>query len=190
MDRIRARSNLALPVAAVLVFAAAAGFLALRSRDDQPSASGSALGLLGAQQLRLNEPAPDFRLASVRDENEALRLSDLRGKAVVVNFYASWCGPCRTELPAFEAVSREMASDVAFIAINVSESRQDALGILQSAGVTFPAVLDSDGSVAERYGLRGMPSTFLLDRDGVVRKFGPGAVDAETLRTELQAILR
>ncbi len=54
---------------------------------------------------------------------------------------------------------------------------------------TFPAVLDLDGSVSERYGLRGMPSTFLLDADGVVRKFGPGAIDAETLRTELLAII-
>ena len=187
----RIRSNLLLVAVGVAVFGAAVGFFAFRGGAPEPegTADGKALGLLDGQQLRLGEPAPDFSLVSVRDENEVLRLSDLRGKAVVVNFYASWCGPCRQELPEFEAVSRELADEVAFLAVNVNESRGDALGILESTGATFPAVLDSDGSVAERYGLRGMPSTFLLDSNGVVRKFGPGAVDGETLRTELLAII-
>lgn len=187
----RLRSNLALAVVGIAVFGAAVGFLALRGGGSEPdsAADGNALGLLDGQQLRLGEPAPDFTLESVREENTFLRLSDLRGKVVVVNFYASWCGPCRQELPDFEAVSREMAEEVAFIAVNVSESRGDALGILESTGATFPAVLDSDGSVAERYGLRGMPSTYLVDANGIVRKFGPGAVDAETLRSELLAII-
>lgn len=187
----RLRSNLALAVVGIAVFGAAVGFLAFRGGDSDPdgAADGKALGILDGQQLRLGEPAPDFTLVSVRDENEFLRLSDFRGKAVVVNFYASWCGPCRQELPDFEAVSREMAEEVAFIAVNVSESRGDALGILEETGVSFPAVLDSDGSVAERYGLRGMPSTYLLDANGVVHKFGPGAVDGETLRSELLAII-
>ena len=175
----------------VSVFGAVVGFLALQGGASEPdgTAAGNVLGLLDGQQLRLGEPAPDFALASVRDENEFVRLSDLRGKAVVVNFYASWCGPCRQELPEFESVSRELADEVAFIAVNVNESRGDALGILESTGVTFLAVLDSDGSVAARYALRGLPSTFLLDANGIVRKIRPGAVDVETLRSELLAII-
>lgn len=188
----RLRSNLVLTLVGVAVFGAAFGFLALREGGSPHGGAAHVTprGLLDEQQLRLGEPAPDFALVSVRDEGELIRLSELRGKAVVVNFYASWCGPCRQELPAFEKVSRELSSDVAFIAVNVQESRADAVGILDSTGVTFPAVLDEDGSVAQRYGLRGMPSTFLLDADGVVRKFGSGAIDAETLRTELLAIIK
>lgn len=186
-----AMSNVLLVLLGVGVFAGAAAFLAIRanSSDQDGAPAGESPGLLDDNRLELGAPAPDFALPSVRSENEVLRLSGLRGKAVVVNFYASWCGPCRQELPDFEAVSREFADEVTFIAVNVQESRADALRILEETGATFPAVLDSDGEVAARYGLRGMPSTYLLDAEGVVRKFGPGALDADTLRSELRELL-
>jgi cytochrome c biogenesis protein CcmG/thiol:disulfide interchange protein DsbE len=190
-EKFRLRSNLLLAVGGAALFAGAAAFLAIRagSFDGDGAAAGTRLGLIDDNRVAIGEPAPGFALASVRTESEVLHLSDFRGKAVVVNFYASWCGPCRQELPDFEAVSRDLAAEVAFIAVNVQESRADALGILDETGATFPAVLDTDGEVARRYGLRGMPSTYLLDADGVVRKFGPGALDAETLRTELREII-
>lgn len=180
-----------LALLAATVFVGVAGYMiasAVRSPSGADSA-GVRTGLLDDRRLALGEPAPDFALASVRGEAEVIRLSAFRGKAVVINFYASWCGPCRRELPDFEIVAGEFADSVAFIAVNVQESRQNALRILDETGATFPAVLDSEGDVARRYGLRGMPSTYVLDAAGVVRKLGPGAIDADTLRQELREVI-
>lgn len=169
-----------------------AGAYVVLGSASSPSAdhpAGATTGILDDRRLTLGEPAPDFALVSVRAQNEVIRLSSFRGKAVVVNFYASWCGPCRRELPDFEILAREFADNVAFIAVNVQESHSNALRILDETGATFPAVLDSNGDVARRYGLRGLPSTYVLDASGVVRQLGPGAIDAETLRAEINAAL-
>ena len=183
-------STWVLVAVAALAFSAAAVFSTWTASSEPASETGkSRTGLLDQRQLALDEPAPDFELVSVRDERKVIRLSDLRGKAVVVNFYASWCGPCRQELPDFEIVSHEFSDRVVILAVNAQESPASALGILRDTGATFPAVLDTNGEVARRYGVRGMPSTYLLDASGVVRKFGPGALDADTLRTELRTIL-
>lgn len=170
-------------VAGVVILATGGG-----SRSPDHSVS-TALGVLDDRKLAEGEPAPDFALVSVRSSDEVIRLSSFRGKVVVVNFYASWCGPCRRELPDFESLANEFAAEVAFIAVNVQESRSSALRILEETGATFPAVLDSQGEVARRYGLRGMPSTYVLDATGVVRQMGPGAIDRETLKAEIQAAL-
>ena len=184
-----AKSGWLLAVVGALAFSAVAGFAVFRAGPSGPGPGAATVGLLDQRQIAQDEPAPDFALVSVRNEGDVLRLSDLRGKVVVLNFYASWCGPCRRELPDFEVISKEFSGSVAFLAVNVRESPADALRILQETGATFPAVLDSDGDVARRYALRGMPSTFVLDDSGVVRKMGPGAIDADTLRGEIRAIL-
>lgn len=187
----RVRSNLWLALAGAIVFAGAAGYMIMKvpSSPSGEGPSSASIGLLDDRRLALGEPAPDFALASVREDGEVIRLSTFLGKAVVVNFYASWCGPCRRELPDFEIVAGEFEDSVAFIAVNVQESQSNALRILVETGATFPAVLDSQGDVARRYGLRGMPSTYVLDASGVVRKFGPGAIDADTLRQELREVI-
>lgn len=189
--KLPGKSNLLLAAGGAALFAGVAAFMAIRtgSPNEDGAGAGTRVGLLDDNRVAIGEAAPDFALPSARSQGEVLQLSDFRGKAVVVNFYASWCGLCRQELPAFEAVANELAGQVTFIAVNVQESRTDALGILDETGATFPAVLDTDGEVARRYGLRGMPSTYLLDAEGVVRKFGPGAVVDGTLRSELRAII-
>lgn len=187
----RVRSNSWLALVGAIVFVGAAGYMiatGVWSRSDAGPV-GVRTGLLDDHRLALGEPAPDFALASVRGEGKVIRLSEFRGQVVVVNFYASWCGPCRRELPDFEIIAGEFKNSVAFIAVNVQESQANALRILDETGATFPAVLDTKGDVARRYGLRGMPSTYLLDASGVVRKFGPGAIDADTLRQELKEVV-
>ena len=184
-----AKSRWVLTVFGALAFSAVAGFVVFRDGPSVPEPGAATVGLLDQRQIAQDEAAPDFALVSVRNEGDVLRLSDLRGKVVVLNFYASWCGPCRRELPDFEVISKEFSGSVAFLAVNVRESPADALRILQETGATFPAVLDPDGDVARRYGLRGMPTTFVLDGAGVVRKMGPGAIDAGTLRGEIREVL-
>ena len=182
-------SSWGLTILGALAFSGVIGLAVFRADRSGPEPLTVTVGLLDQRQLAEGDIAPDFALVSVRDEGKIIRLSDLRGKAVVVNFYASWCGPCRQELPDFEIVSHEFSDRVVILAVNVQESPASALGILRDTGATFPAVLDTNGEVARRYGIRGMPSTYLLDASGIVRKSGPGAIDAERLRTELRAIL-
>ncbi len=185
--QLRLRSDLVLLTVGIGVFAAVLAFFLVRAGTE--GAPELNTGVIGGGTIEIGSAPPDFVLESVREPGALVRLSDHQGKVVVVNFYASWCGPCRQELPDFEQVSREFADEVVFIAVNVQESRDQATGILDETGVTFTAVLDADGAVANAYRVQGMPSTYLLDADGILRKFGPGAIDGETLRQELRAIL-
>lgn len=137
-----------------------------------------AVGPLDARTVEVGQPAPDFALEAL-GPTSALRLSDFRGRIVVLNFWASWCGPCRQEMPEFQAeyTRRGPQGDVVILAVNALslDSRRDAERFIQEMEVTFPVVFDTSGAVGERYRVRGLPSTFFIDRAGVVRgaTFGP-----------------
>jgi thiol-disulfide isomerase/thioredoxin len=144
-----------------------------------------ATGMLDTHRAEIGRPAPDFELVDVRDGRTPHRLSDFRGRTVVLNWYASWCGPCRAELPYFQDAYRSLGGDVVFLAINVEESRADAASILAETGATFPAVLDSEALVAAGYDIRGLPSTFFVDAQGILRAGGSGGISAGVLAGEL-----
>jgi cytochrome c biogenesis protein CcmG, thiol:disulfide interchange protein DsbE len=139
---------------------------------------GVALGPLDERTVEVGQPAPDFVLEA-RGRAQPLRLSDFRGKVVVLNFWASWCGPCRQEMPEFQAeyARRGADPDVVILAVNALslDVRRDAERFIEEMEVTFPVVFDAGGDVGERYRVRGLPSTFFIDRGGVVRAatFGP-----------------
>jgi cytochrome c biogenesis protein CcdA/peroxiredoxin len=118
--------------------------------------------------------APDF--TSVTDTGEAVTLSELRGQVVLINFWATWCGPCRIEMPEFEAAyqaNREAGFTI--VAINNQETLEDVAGFREEMAVSFPFVMDERGALQREYGVFSYPSTFILDRDGVIiaRQFGP-----------------
>lgn len=118
--------------------------------------------------------APDFRLLS--REGPAISLSDFRGKTVILNFWASWCVPCKEEMPYLEAIHRERGGQgVVVLGVNIEEEKGTVDQFMQEMGLTFPVVLDSNGSVTNRYFVRYIPTTFILDKDGVIRlkKVGP-----------------
>ena len=113
--------------------------------------------------------APVFELARLPGEGE-LSLDELRGKAVVLNFWASWCGPCKEETPLLErAWQRWQKRDVVFVGVNVKDFRGDALDFMREYGVTYPNVYDGKGSTIGRYGVTGYPETYFIDADGRVR---------------------
>ena len=132
------------------------------------------LALLGAAPLpalavESGQPAPAFEGASLRG-GDALRLESYRGKVVYLDFWASWCGPCRQSLPQLEKLRNEIkARGFEVIAINVDENPQDGLNFLKKYPVTYPIVQDSHGVLAQLYDVKGMPSSYLIDRKGVVR---------------------
>ena len=103
-------------------------------------------------------------------------------KPLVVNFFAAWCSPCRAELPEFESVYQELSGEVNFIGISRDDSPDASLELLAETGVTFPSGWDDDGSLFPELGLLGMPSTLMVDRDGVVAEQWSGVLTAQGLR--------
>ena len=115
------------------------------------------------------EAAPDFTVETFN--GETLRLSDLRGQVVVLNFWASWCPPCRWEMPFFETISQEYKDrGVVFLGIAISDTIEDASDFADSAGVTYPLALDTTNEIARDYETLGLPTTFLIDKDGVIQR--------------------
>ncbi len=112
--------------------------------------------------------APDFEFSSF--EGERMRLSDFRGRPVFLNFWASWCGPCRAELPAMEVLLREHEDDrLAIIGVNNGERIQTAERFLQKLDVKLTAyAYDPAASIVQRYGILGLPTSFFIDADGII----------------------
>ena len=118
--------------------------------------------------------APQFE--AINDTGQPVRLADLRGQVVLLNFWATWCGPCRIEMPEFEAVYNERKdSGFTILAINNSETLADVQGFREELGLTFPLALDETARIQNLYNVISYPSTFILDREGriVARHFGP-----------------
>lgn len=122
----------------------------------------------GAWSEDLKGPAPDFTLKSVRGDN--LRLSEHRGEVVMINFWASWCAPCRDEMPILnDLYLRYRDLGFTLLGVNVEEDGNAARKLLNELKVVFPVVFDGDNSVSKLYDIEAMPSTVLVDRDGNLR---------------------
>lgn len=116
----------------------------------------------------VNESAPDFTLPG--DGGQAISLSDLRGQVVMINFWASWCGPCRQEMPLLEQIHQRYESlGFTLLGVNVEENSSDAKAFLEDRPVSFPILFDPDNGVSKLYDVIAMPSTVLIDRQGNVR---------------------
>ncbi len=132
--------------------------------------------------------APDFEL--LQRDGTPIRLSDLQGKVVVVNFWASWCPPCRDEMPALQAVAQEYADQgLVVLGVNTTytDSREDALEFIDTLSLTFPILFDETGEVTEKaYGVFGLPVTFWIKPDGTIHliKVGPSTMKQMTDQAE------
>ncbi len=126
-----------------------------------------------ASALTIDEPAPDFTLKS-RDGNN-LRLNEFKGEVVLVNFWASWCGPCRVEMPHLEDLQQKYG-DLGFTVLGVNVDKDPALAdkILKDIPVSFPVLLDPKGQVSALYEVNAMPITVMVDKDGKIRDIHKG----------------
>lgn len=128
-------------------------------------------------------PAPDFSLESVDRSGPGLHSAHLDGKPVVLNFFASWCVPCRREMPLLQAEHLRSGDEIAFVGIDHRDSRTHAADLLKEAGVTYPTGYDPTGSVATRYRLRrGLPVTVFIGSNGRVVGEKVGELSGEELR--------
>lgn len=128
-----------------------------------------AMGLsVPAAAVTIQDTAPDFTLKSLEGSN--LRLEEYRGQVVLINFWASWCGPCRQEMPLLDRLhQRYVDTGFAVLGINVEGEVAPAQELIDKVPVTFPVLIDEGQLVSELYKLEAMPSTVVVDRDGVVR---------------------
>ena len=134
------------------------------------------------------EKAPDFALVDARDPSKVVKLSDYRGKAVILNWFASWCDPCKNEIPEFQAAQEKLGDQLVVLGVDYLEQPADAVGILNKLGATYPAVLDGAGTVAQHYRVTYMPTTFFIDKDGVLRVIKTGEVHDDALVTFLAKV--
>ncbi|MEX0874403.1 MAG: redoxin domain-containing protein [Actinomycetota bacterium] len=148
------------------------------------------IGLFRARpQAELGSPGPSFSLPTLEDPDERLSLADLRGKPAVLNFWASWCEPCRAEAAVLARGAREHRKDIEFLGIAILDGRQSALEFIEEFEVPYGSVRDARGIVAKRYGVTGVPETVFVDPRGNVAGSYIGAIDQATLDRLLDDLL-
>jgi len=116
----------------------------------------------------VGKAAPDFTLQNL--DGQSISLSDLKGKPVLVNFWATWCGPCVSEMPYIQEIHEDWSdSGLMVLAINMGDSASEVEQFLQEHNLSLPVLLDTKKVVAPKYGIRAIPTTFFIDKDGIVQ---------------------
>jgi cytochrome c biogenesis protein CcmG/thiol:disulfide interchange protein DsbE len=138
--------------------------------------------------VNIGEPLPDFTLTDVK--GQPVQLSSFRGKPLVLTFSASWCNPCEKEMPLLERAQSDDPSRFGVLAVSYDDLAGDSRDFVRRLGVTFPVGLDPDGQVKRAYGVTGIPQTFFVDANGVLRDRVYGITSQRALRQPLDALLR
>ena len=188
-------------LAAILLVAVVGGFLgfsALTGDDDSDTtievvptrttekSQEAGLGPVSGSGASIGGPAPDFILRNLMDET--VQLSQLEGQVVWINFWATWCGPCKTELPIMQDLYDEKhAQGLEILAINLEESADAARSFFDDRGLAMPVLLDESGSVYEQYRLQGLPDSFFIDRAGNIAAVQYGEITEAKARERLAA---
>ncbi len=165
MDR-RQKKGAAWPAGALAVLLAVALFAAL-------AACGSSSGPKALKGTTLT--------------GESVDLAVYRGKPVVINFFASWCGPCNLEAPEVAAFAKAHP-EVTVVGVDVNDAQGDGQGFVSKYGFEFPVISDPNGSLAQDWGVEGIPTTFFVDKDGVVKDHVVGASDSATFESKLKRL--
>ena len=126
------------------------------------------------QPPKVGKPAPEFQLPNL--EGQSISLGDFRGKSVLINFWTTWCPPCRSEMPYIQEVYEEWSDKgLVVLAIDIGESSSKVENFMQNYNLSFPVLLDSNQNVALKYRIRAIPTTFFIDKDGIIQDISIGA---------------
>jgi cytochrome c biogenesis protein CcmG/thiol:disulfide interchange protein DsbE len=148
----------------------------------------TAPGAASAQALRVGQPAPDFQVTS--PDGQPITLAQFKGQPVWLNFWASWCAPCRVEFPDMDAVYRQhQASGLVLLAVSFAEQPADVSSYLERARPSFTIGVDPPGVVAGQYRVLGLPTHIFIDADGIVREVRVGPMNQELMQQKLATIL-
>jgi cytochrome c biogenesis protein CcmG, thiol:disulfide interchange protein DsbE len=176
----RARVITAAIALVALVAIVAVTVAVVASNDKEPAAQLE--GVAQPNSAKVGEVAPDFELETL--DGGTVRLSDFRGKPVVVNFWASWCNPCRQEFPLFRSALADARGKFALVGVDAGDLRSDARRFAREERATWPNGFDGDGTVARGYGVDPLPQTFFIRPDGtiashVIRELNRAELDRE-----------
>lgn len=142
-------------------------------------------GLSGVTMV--DRPAPDFSLTTF--DGATISLAELRGKPVIINFWASWCPPCRDEAPLLERTWRAYKDrGLVFLGVNIQDRREDALSYMREFNITYPSGPDPNGEIAIDYGVSGLPVTFFVSREGQILRRWVGAIERNVLFDAIEEI--
>ena len=133
--------------------------------------------------------APDFTVYDI-DGNE-VHLSDFIGKPIILNFWASWCGPCKMEMPDFDEAYAELGEEIHFLMVNVTTGREtldSASSFIEEQGYSFPVFYDTESDAATTYGAYSLPTTYFIDKDGYAITYALGAINRHTLQRGIDMI--
>jgi len=128
--------------------------------------------------LKTGVKAPDFELKTLT--GETVKLSEFKGKKVMWNFWATWCGPCKAEMPAMQQLSTEVGDDVAILAVNI-DPQLDVQGFVDENGITFPILLDTDDKINSLYQIVAIPTTYFIDSKGIIQDVFRGAMPHDAM---------
>ena len=161
--------------------------LAQDAAPDQLSVQGGAEAQTAPQPEKIL--APDFTVYD--SEGNEVHLSDFTGKPIVLNFWASWCGPCKMEMPDFDDAYAELGEDVHFLMVNMTSGREtleSATSFIEEQGYSFPVYYDTDADAAMTYGVYSLPTTLFIDAEGYSIAQATGTINAETLQRGIDMI--
>lgn len=142
-----------------------------------------------SQSLKVGSNAPDFSLQLQQDgkaSDKTVTLSSYKGKVLFLHFWATWCPPCKVELPHMESLAKKLASQgdkakMKFLAVCISDSQKALTSFMQKNGYTFPSALDEPGLVAMKYGIQGVPTSILISPEGKILKIQVGMMNQKQL---------